>query len=70
MRVTGRGLSGGLPGGGRRGRSTTRGRSSRPLDRDSHAGLETGLIPGTIPEMPRMLRGTVNSPPRRDRAHR
>ena len=37
MRVTGRGLSGGLPGGGRRGRSTTRGRSSRPLDRGTHA---------------------------------
>jgi SRSO17 transposase len=40
------------------------------LDRDAHAGLETGLIPVTIPEMLRMLRGTVIPPPRRDRAHR
>ncbi len=29
------------------------------LDRDAHAGLEIGLIPVTIPEMLRMLRGTV-----------
>jgi len=28
------------------------------LDRDAHAGLETGLIPVTIPEMLSMLRGT------------
>ena len=28
------------------------------LDRGTHAGLETGLIPVTIPEMLRMLRGT------------
>jgi SRSO17 transposase len=40
------------------------------LDRDAHAGLETGLIPVTIPEMLRMLRGTVIPPPRRDPAHR
>jgi hypothetical protein len=40
------------------------------LDRDAHAGLETGLIPVTIPEMLRMLRGTVIPPPRRDYAHR
>ena len=40
------------------------------LDRDTHAGLEIGLIPVTIPEMLRMLRGTVIPPPRRDRAHR
>ena len=40
------------------------------LDRDAHAGLEIGLIPVTIPEMLRMLRGTVIPPPRRDRAHR
>ena len=40
------------------------------LDRDAHAGLETGLIPVTIPEMLRMLRGTVIPPPRRDHAHR
>jgi SRSO17 transposase len=40
------------------------------LDRDAHAGLETGLIPVTVPEMLRMLRGTVIPPPRRDRAHR
>ena len=36
------------------------------LDRDAHADLETGLIPVTIPEMLRMLRGTVIQPPRRD----
>ncbi len=29
------------------------------LDRHARAGLETGLIPVTIPEMLRMLRGTV-----------
>ena len=40
------------------------------FDRDAHAGLETGLIPVTIPEMLRMLRGTVIPPPRRDHAHR
>ena len=40
------------------------------LDRGTHAGLETGLIPVTIPEMLRMLRGTVIPLPRRDRAHR
>jgi SRSO17 transposase len=40
------------------------------LDRDAHAGLESGLIPVTIPEMLRMLRGTVVPPPRRDHAHR
>ena len=40
------------------------------LDRDTHAGLEIGLIPVTIPEMLRMLRGTVIPPPRRDHAHR
>jgi SRSO17 transposase len=40
------------------------------LDRDVRADLETGLIPVTIPEMLRMLRGTVIPPPRRDRAHR
>ncbi len=35
------------------------------LDRDAHAGPEIGLIPVTIPEMLRMLRGTVIPPPRR-----
>jgi SRSO17 transposase len=40
------------------------------LDRDARAGLEIGLIPVTIPEMLRMLRGTVIPPPRQDRAHR
>ena len=40
------------------------------LDRDAHAGLETGLITVTIPEMQRMLRCTVIPPPRRDYAHR
>jgi hypothetical protein len=37
-------------------------------DRDAHAGLEIGLIPVTIPEMLRMLRGTVIPRPRRDYA--
>jgi len=32
--------------------------------------MEIGLVPVTIPEMLRMLRGTVIPPPRRDRAHR
>jgi hypothetical protein len=40
------------------------------LDRDSHSDLDTGLIPVTIPEMLRMLRGTVVPPPRRDHGHR
>ena len=40
------------------------------LDRDTHAALETGLIPVTIPEMLRMLRGTVIPPPCRDHPHR
>jgi len=40
------------------------------VDRDAHTGPETGLIPVTIPEMLRMLRGTVIPPPRRDHAHR
>jgi SRSO17 transposase len=40
------------------------------LDRDAPASLETGLIPVTIPEMLRMLRGTVIPPPRRDHTHR
>jgi len=40
------------------------------LDRDTRASLEIGLIPVTIPEMLRMLRGTVIPPPRRDTAHR
>jgi SRSO17 transposase len=40
------------------------------LDRNAHAGPETGLIPVTIPEMLRMLRGTVIPPPRRDHVHR
>jgi SRSO17 transposase len=40
------------------------------LARDAHAALEIGLIPVTIPEMLRMLRGTVIPPPRRDHAHR
>ncbi len=39
-------------------------------DRCAHGGLETGLLPVTIPEMLRMLRGTVIPPPRRDHAHR
>ncbi|HEV3294757.1 MAG TPA: IS701 family transposase, partial [Streptosporangiaceae bacterium] len=38
--------------------------------RDRRPGLETGLIPLTIPELVRLLRGTVIPPPRRDYAHR
>jgi hypothetical protein len=40
------------------------------LDRDAHASLEIGLIPVTIPEMLRMLRGTVIPPPGRDHTYR
>ena len=40
------------------------------LDHDTHAGQEIDLIPVTIPEMLRMLRGTVIPPPHRDHAHR
>ena len=40
------------------------------LDRYARAALEMGLIPVTIPEMLRMLRGTAIPPPRRDHAHR
>jgi SRSO17 transposase len=40
------------------------------LDRDARVSLEIGLIPVTVPEMLRMLRGTVIPPPRQDRAHR
>ena len=42
--------------------------SQRQHDADS--GLDAGLIPVTIPELLRLLRGTVIPPPRRDRAHR
>ena len=37
--------------------------------RDEDAGI-LGLIPVTIPELLRQLRGTVIPEPRRDRAHR
>jgi SRSO17 transposase len=40
------------------------------VHRDSHAGLEIGLIPITIPELVRLLRDTVIPPPCRDRPHR
>jgi hypothetical protein len=40
------------------------------LDRDAHADLETGVIPVTIPEILRILRGTVIPPLRRDHADR
>jgi hypothetical protein len=33
-------------------------------------GLDAGLIPVTIPELLRLMRGTVVPPPRQDRAHR
>jgi hypothetical protein len=38
--------------------------------RDRRPGLETGLIPLTIPELVRLLRDTVIPPPCRDQAHR
>ena len=37
---------------------------------DAGSGLDAGLIPITVPELPRLLRDTVIPPPRRDRAHR
>jgi SRSO17 transposase len=42
------------------------------VQRQQEAGsdLGTGLIPVTVPELLRLLRGTVIPPPRRDRAHR
>jgi SRSO17 transposase len=41
------------------------------LERAQHAGTsaETEMIPVTVPELLRLLRGTVIPPPRRDRAH-
>ena len=38
--------------------------------RDSGSDLDAGLIPITVPELLRLLRGAVIPPPRRDRAHR
>jgi SRSO17 transposase len=37
---------------------------------EAGADLDAGLIPVTVPELLRLLRGTVIPPPRRDRAHR
>jgi SRSO17 transposase len=37
---------------------------------DTGSDLDAGLIPITVPELLRLLRDTVISPPRRDRAHR
>ena len=37
---------------------------------EASSDLDTGLIPVTVPELVRLLRGTVIPPPRRDRAHR
>ena len=34
---------------------------------DAGSGLDAGLIPVTVPELLRLLRGTVIPPPRRDR---
>jgi SRSO17 transposase len=39
-------------------------------EQDASSGLDAGLIPVTVPELLRLLRGTVIPPPRRDRAHR
>ena len=36
---------------------------------DAVPGQDAGLIPVTVPELLRLLRGTVIPPPRRDRAH-
>jgi SRSO17 transposase len=36
---------------------------------DAGSDLDAGLIPVTVPELLRLLRGTVIPPPRRDRAH-
>jgi hypothetical protein len=37
---------------------------------DAGSGPDAGLIPVTVPELLRLLRGTVIPPPRRDRPHR
>ena len=37
---------------------------------EASASPDAGLIPVTVPELLRLLRGTVIAPPRRDRAHR
>ena len=39
-------------------------------EHDAGSGLDDGLIPVTVPELVRLLRGIVIPPPRRDRAHR
>ena len=39
-------------------------------EHDAGSGLDAGLIPVTVPELLRLLRGIVIPPPRRDRAHR
>jgi len=37
---------------------------------DAGSDLDAGLIPLTVPELLRLLRGTVISPPRQDQTHR
>jgi SRSO17 transposase len=39
-------------------------------EQDAGSGLDAGLIPVTVPELLRLLRGIVIPPPRRDRPHR
>ena len=39
-------------------------------EHDAGSGLDAGLIPVTVPELLRLLRGIVIPPPRRERAHR
>jgi SRSO17 transposase len=39
-------------------------------EQDASSDLDAGLIPVTVPELLRLLRGTVIPPPRQDRAHR
>jgi hypothetical protein len=37
-------------------------------EQETSSGLDAGLIPVTVPGLPRLLRDTVIPPPRRDRA--
>jgi hypothetical protein len=39
-------------------------------EQDAGSGLDAGLIPVTVPELLRLLRGIVIPPPRRDRPRR
>ena len=39
-------------------------------EHDADSDLDAGLVPITVPELLRLLRDIIISPPRRDRAHR